>query len=126
MTLDNCSPHGKCVPTEYEGEFECICSSGYTGDGYYCRKDTPNTPKCVFGVCICPAGLIYHGISCREDPISESEYPRAQPMCYGNSCTCPKGYKFNLITKICDFDHIPIPAEGIFDFFFFSSKKPIF
>ena len=40
------------------------------------------------------------------------EHPRAEPMCYGNSCTCPKGYKFNLSTKICDFDHIPIPAEG--------------
>ena len=112
LTLDNCSPNGKCTPTEYEGEFECKCLPGYMGDGYYCREETPNTPKCIFGVCICSVGYIYHGISCREDPLPESEHPRAEPMCYGNSCTCPKGYKFNLLTKICDLDHIPIPAEG--------------
>lgn len=111
LTLENCSPNAECVPS-YNGDYECQCISGFTGNGYSCAKVYPDSPQCLFGVCFCASGFVFDGIACKAAE-SKLERIEAKPQCYGSACACPKGYNYNLITQTCDFTYIAIPAQGM-------------
>ena len=110
-TLENCSPHGKCL--NINGEYKCQCNEGYQGNGYDCNLQNINAPKCIFGTCICPLYKILDGTKCVEDYSSFSRTAKAIPQCYGTSCACPKGYEFNNVKKSCEFTNIIIPSTEV-------------
>ncbi|XP_012258472.2 nidogen isoform X1 [Athalia rosae] len=74
-----CSPYAYCAEDAARGTSECVCVSGFVGNGYNCEPDfetasstvsyqteQPPTPQCILNQCWCPSedGWKYQDDSC--------------------------------------------------------------
>ena len=49
--LNNCSTFAICLNTN--GSYNCVCTHGYTGDGYYCCEFSIFQPNRLSGIASC-------------------------------------------------------------------------
>ena len=96
-----------CLDTE--GSYECICSTGYSGDGLVnCESESQMHPRCqhtstsMISVCIqghakgklmCPCGLFLPDVNeCTEDTHMCDDVAMCSDTVGSYTCTCITGY----------------------------------
>ncbi|GBP55566.1 Nidogen-1 [Eumeta japonica] len=93
--LNNCSPHGSCVPSTTSTSYTCECNAGFVGDGYTCITTeanvfSPSTEASSFS----PDRTTitsYRQFS-TQSTTEEQEKDNPQPACNNSGCVCPAGY----------------------------------
>ena len=53
----------------------------------------------------------FPGKTCQKS-VKKSAQLQATPLCSGATCTCPKGYIYNVAKKMCDLHEVPVPSQG--------------
>lgn len=85
---NTCGVHASCEQSRSDpAMFECVCNSGFYGDGYLCieEQNCQNTPsmcdpnaicQAVNGGigCVCKPGYLGNGTNCRERPTHDSGF----------------------------------------------------
>ncbi len=92
-----------CGANAYFTGTVCRCSSGYTGDGYTCTKEsttptTPTAPTCGANayftgtVCRCSSGYTGDGYTCTKVSTTPTCGEHAHVNVSGTTCVCDSGY----------------------------------
>lgn len=133
--VNNCGRHARCMAREVSGgsyRYECVCDSGYDGNGYVCRVasveeqepepvptteaiseesiDANYTDERKFSSFHCFSSLsletviVYHYIFIVLELSS-----RPEPQCYNMTCNCPWGYNYDEHRHACS----PIPGVSM-------------
>jgi len=82
--IDNCDVNANCI--NVPGSFDCVCNSGYTGDGVACNdfdECLAHTDNCDVNahclnkpgsfLCKCNPGFVGNGVTCVCDAESDAE-----------------------------------------------------